>query len=515
MTKSKLHPIGRLSAWLDMLQVLQKPDVITLVGAGNGSGELTQWVLGQDQSVARLIEAGKGAFEQLRRVLPEGKNWRVQQRLILPKGTCAAVWHQYDLPSENSLVDPQTLKAFWPGIQETDAQMTEGFTLTELLNESAVSNQWLLVDCMPAARLLEDTNLESVSLILARTAKTKKQTQAQNLDQPRDKLEARGFELIAVFEERNTALTKTLFARSSQQQTNQTLREQLEAARTAQTKQAAKYEQKIKALQIELETSKVSQAEQAKLDRLERGIGRTLKKEVANAVKQVGDFICLQNYFQTGGFPDIQVEINGWPVSSDFMLYLVKLIDRNDYDIIIEFGSGSSTFAIAKTLHNMALRRQDKAPADFVSFEHLEHFYQQTLAQIAHAGLADVVQLHLTPLADYAAPNGSHYPYYACQPVLAGLANMHPNKPLRLLVVIDGPPESTGKHARYPAGPLTLEYFEAASIDLLLDDAGRVDEKEIVALWETDIAAAGLRVTHQFIKLEKGASLIQIESNAT
>jgi predicted O-methyltransferase YrrM len=248
---------------------------------------------------------------------------------------------------------------------------------------------------------------------------------------------------------------------------------------------------------------------------LRKNLSANLKTEVANAARQIGDFISLQNYFSTGQLSDIQLEMNGWPVSTDFMLYLVKLIDLNDYDLIIEFGSGASTLAIAKTLTKLAPRRQGKPPVGFASFDHLEQYYQQTQAQLKHAGLADALQLHLAPLAEYTAPNGNHYPYYSCQLALAALAQQHANQPLRLLVSIDGPPAKTGKHARYPAAPLILAHFKGASIDLLLDDAVRAEEKEIAALWQTDITAAGMHATHQYIELEKGASLIHIEGQTS
>ena len=244
---------------------------------------------------------------------------------------------------------------------------------------------------------------------------------------------------------------------------------------------------------------------------LRKNLSANLKTEVANATRQIGDFISLQNYFRTGQHSGIMLETNGWAVSSDFMLYLVKLIDMNDYDLIIEFGSGSSTLAIAKTLANLAPSRKDKPPVCFASFDHLKQFYQQTQALLEHAGLGDFVQLHLAPLADYTAPNGNHYPYYNCQTILAALAQKHAKKPLRLLVCVDGPPGSTAKHARYPAGPMLISCFKGANIDLLMDDAARTDEKEIISLWKNDIVQSGLSATETQIKLEKGACLIKIE----
>ncbi len=106
--------------------------------------------------------------------------------------------------------------------------------------------------------------------------------------------------------------------------------------------------------------------------------------------------------------------------------------------------------------------------------------------------MAEAVQLTLAPLKDWQAPNGNTYRYYHCQPTLVALAKKHLVAGLRLLVIVDGPPAATGKHARYPAGPLILEYFAGAQIDLLIDDYIRDDEKEIAQLWQADIATAQL-----------------------
>ncbi|MEB2332286.1 MAG: class I SAM-dependent methyltransferase [Nitrosomonas sp.] len=247
------------------------------------------------------------------------------------------------------------------------------------------------------------------------------------------------------------------------------------------------------------------------LVRVRKFLDSTLKKEVANATKQIKSFIGLQSYLATGELPSINIEQHSWPVSPDFALYLIELIEFNDYDLIIEFGSGLSTVIIAKAIRRAA-RRQGKKPADFVSFDHLEHYYKQTCTQLEHAGLINAVQLILAPLQDWQDSNGRIQPYYACQSTLTALKQKYVVADLRILVIVDGPPAATGKHARYPAGPLILEHFANAHIDLLLDDYIREDEKEIVQRWQTDIAAAGFSQIATEYKLEKDACLIKVQS---
>ena len=236
----------------------------------------------------------------------------------------------------------------------------------------------------------------------------------------------------------------------------------------------------------------------------------SLKKEIANSTKQIEASMGLQSYFATGVVPSINIERQPWPISSDFAFYLVELLERNNYDLIIEFGSGISTAIIARVLNKMAPRRQKKGAVTFVSFDHLEHYYQQTLDQLVQAGLQKRVKLYLAPLADWQASDGNVQPYYSCQPILAELSKKYSAANMRILVVVDGPPAATGKHARYPAGPLVLEYFSHAKIDILLDDYIRDDEKEIAQRWEEEAAAMQLNSTLIKRKMEKDACLMQI-----
>lgn len=246
------------------------------------------------------------------------------------------------------------------------------------------------------------------------------------------------------------------------------------------------------------------------LTRMHKLLDTSLKKEVANATKQIEAAVGLQSFFATGELPSIKVESHGWPVSSDFALYLVQLLEANDYDIVIEFGSGNSTVIIAKTLAKLADRRAAKPPVAVLSFDHLEQYYQQTLDKLKQSGLASAVQLELAPLEPYAAPNGNVYPYYACHTALAKLAHHYSPVAKRVLVVVDGPPGTTGKHARYPAAPAILAAFKGAQIDFLLDDFTRVDEKEIALMWQAEFMESKIMYNSIERKLEKDALLISI-----
>ncbi len=246
------------------------------------------------------------------------------------------------------------------------------------------------------------------------------------------------------------------------------------------------------------------------LVQMRKYLDSAFKNEIANSIKQTQAFIGLQSYYATGELPELSCERNSWPVSQDFALYLVELVETNNYDLIIEFGSGISTVVVAKALTKALLCRQGRNATRLVSFDHLDRYYQQTRSRLVQVGLEDAVQLVLAPLQDWQATNGETYPYYSCEFELTALAQKHAGIDLRMLVIVDGPPASTGKHARYPAAPLLLQHFTEAHIDILLDDYIRDDEKEIAQLWQAEMQAAGREYGTKELKFEKDAYLISV-----
>ncbi|WP_143220586.1 MULTISPECIES: hypothetical protein [unclassified Achromobacter] len=269
-----------------------------------------------------------------------------------------------------------------------------------------------------------------------------------------------------------------------------------------------------------LERETASKHEVEALSRLREEVQITVKDEVGNASRQLQALVGLLGYYNNGELPLVSPERNTWPVSPDFAVYLVQLLELKRYDVVIEFGSGLSTVVIAKALARQSAPRRTRAAvkADaiktnavktkFISFEHQDVYHAQTLAQLQAAGVTGMVELLLAPLSPWANARKETYPYYDYGAVLKGLAASMRGRSLSVLVVVDGPPATVGKFARYPAGPIIRQLFPRAAIDFVLDDYIRDDEQEIATRWQTELQASGYTCQVTERQLEKGACLI-------
>jgi hypothetical protein len=262
--------------------------------------------------------------------------------------------------------------------------------------------------------------------------------------------------------------------------------------------------------------NKLSRRQQTWLAQQHEGLQQLrqhIKADIANATNQLEAYLNLHSIL-SGGFE--LPPMHGWPISPDFALLLVRQVQHNHYDLIIEFGSGTSTVLMAEALSKKTPNASRHSKC--LVFEHLESYFDQTHAQLTQRQLEAVVQLHLTPLQPYEASDGRTYPYYDCHSVLAQFAQALPQS-AKVLVLVDGPPASTGEHARWPAFEVVTTSLASASVDLtldfLLDDYIRQDEQEIAASWEQMAKAKCWPFSATRYRLEKDAYLMQLQMPAT
>ncbi|WP_181337840.1 hypothetical protein [Hyphomicrobium methylovorum] len=246
------------------------------------------------------------------------------------------------------------------------------------------------------------------------------------------------------------------------------------------------------------------------LETIEARLKKGLRDELSKAVKQIEAFTFIQNYMAIGkGLPSF----HGWPISPDIGQFLIERIGERRYDMIIEFGSGTSTALQARALEinrnlrtnqNHASSRTSQGAPSLCSFEHNPRFLRKTQRLLRSVGVEEHVELLHTPLKDWEDETGK-YSYYDCNAALAALAKrLSAGGSKRILVLVDGPPGSTCLNARYPAVPLIFKHLEKHEIDLVLDDADRPDEKAAIALWRAHWKKRGISVREEMIASEKG-----------
>ena len=156
--------------------------------------------------------------------------------------------------------------------------------------------------------------------------------------------------------------------------------------------------------------------------------------------------------------------VAGWALDPTALFWLVDQVDRVRPQLVVECGSGTSTLWLA-----FALRRNGSGRV--LSLEHSEQFAAATRALLERHGLADWAEVRVAPLVATATPRGA-LDWYDVGPDLG---------PIDLLFV-DGPPATTGKLARYPAIPVLGRNLVPGAL-VVLDDAGREDEREVVRHW--------------------------------
>ncbi|MFC0247236.1 class I SAM-dependent methyltransferase [Citricoccus parietis] len=155
----------------------------------------------------------------------------------------------------------------------------------------------------------------------------------------------------------------------------------------------------------------------------------------------------------------------GFAMNAEGLLWLTDLLQDHQPRKVLEVGSGASTSWMGEFV-----RRHG---GKIVSVDHLEEYAAQTRHEVEARGLGDTVEVRLSPLQPVDIKDQTFQWY--------GLEAFHDLRDIDLLVV-DGPPKSTGENARFPALPVLLDRLAPGCL-VVMDDFNRPDERAIVEGW--------------------------------
>lgn len=175
-----------------------------------------------------------------------------------------------------------------------------------------------------------------------------------------------------------------------------------------------------------------------------------------------------------------------WAASPDFLRAITQHALANKPKTVVECSSGVSTLVLARCM-------QLNGAGHVYSMDHEEEFAEKTRQNLIRLGLNDWATVYHAPLRTHNI-SGEEWLWYSHEKLPSNLKiNM---------LVIDGPIGTLRKNIRYSAGPLLFPLLEDNAY-VLLDDASRPDEKEIVEAWKNEFKLAS-----HFITTEKGCSVL-------
>lgn len=154
--------------------------------------------------------------------------------------------------------------------------------------------------------------------------------------------------------------------------------------------------------------------------------------------------------------------MGGYALSPRGMLQIMSLARRPGVRNVLECGSGTSTVYIARML-------QQKGEGRVVALEHLKEYAELTRQALSRLGLDDFAEVRLAQL-ETVRLGEVDYQWYSTA-ALEGLSEIH-------LMLVDGPPRSTGPDVRFAAVPLLVDRL-ADGAHVVVDDTDRKEESEM------------------------------------
>jgi hypothetical protein len=213
-------------------------------------------------------------------------------------------------------------------------------------------------------------------------------------------------------------------------------------------------------------------------------------------LRQIEALVQLYTSLGGGGMTPLSGK---WAMDPVGLMALVQHVDEHRPRMVLELGSGTSTVWVHR-----ALSRHDTGhgSARLVSVDHDGQFLGVTRGWLARESGSAVAEVRHAPLESMEV-SGRPTSWY--QPaVFEDLSAID-------MLIVDGPPKAVGTWARFPALPLLVDRL-ADRAWIVLDDAGREDERRIVEAWLEETPglsvalAEGVAGRHTVLRFERPGS---------
>ncbi|MDZ5076979.1 O-methyltransferase [Nesterenkonia sp. HG001] len=195
-------------------------------------------------------------------------------------------------------------------------------------------------------------------------------------------------------------------------------------------------------------------------------IARQMTQSSRDTVRQVEALLRLSDVIKHPRAP--LPSTGGFAIDAGALLHLVHVVSSIKPKRILELGSGTSTIWLGYLCEELG--------SDLISVDHDEYYLEKTRADVERHGLSGSVDLRLAPLQAVEVA-GDDFRWYS-------LSAFEDVGKIDLLIV-DGPPESTGDDARYPAVPLLSRVLSECAV-VVLDDAHRDAEQRTLKRWAAE-----------------------------
>jgi len=177
-----------------------------------------------------------------------------------------------------------------------------------------------------------------------------------------------------------------------------------------------------------------------------------------------------------------------WAASPDVLKEIAELVLEGSPKLVVEASSGTSTVIIALCLRKLGNGGR------VLALEHDAVFAERTRRALRAQGLSDIATVTHAPLKPYLIGTTTYHWY--------DLDELTLDVPINLLVV-DGPPGSVQRMARYPAVPLLVDQLAPDAV-VVVDDGARSDERRMVQEWTQSHAMQA-----EYLHLDKGAYVLR------